>query len=394
MKAEENLRQSEAKLRFLFEESQALNLLIAPNGTIQDINKIVTSLLGYDKTEVIGKSALDFVVPEQREMVASILAKAFSGEDTPALEVDVIARDGIKTLLFSEGQVLLVEKGEIKSVLFTAVDITEQKRAIDRLKSVHKIYQQAIENAGGVPYLYNYRTNEFDYISEACEKLLGIPAKDLTRDKFLQLIQENIITEPGAPSDPYKYRSAFGSQTVSHYKADVRILTPAGEEKWLSDFSVPIFDEQTGEVVASLGILLDITDRKRAEEELKQIHRIYRSAIENAQGVPYRFKYTDTTYEFIGEGCEEILGIHPRELTFQKFRELVKEIIVTDPEGPFEADEYCAAFRTGQLKHFRVDYKIVTPQGTEKWLSDCALPLRDERTGTVIGALGILQDIT
>lgn len=394
MKAEENLRQSEAKLRFLFEESQALNILIAPDGTIKDINKSVTSILGYDKSEVLGKSALDFVVPEQREMVSNILTEALSGKDTPALEIDVIARDGVKTLFFSEGHVLLIEKGEIAGVLFTAVDITEQKRAVDKLKSVHKIYQQAIENAGGVPYLYNYRTNEYDYISDACEQLFGIPAKDLTHVKFLQLIQENIITEPGAPSDPYKYRDAFGSKIANHYKADIRIITPSGKEKWLSDFAVPIFDEQTGEVIASLGILQDITARKRAEEELKQIHSIYRSAIENAQGVPYRFKYEDTTYEFIGEGCEELLGIPPRELTFQKFRELVKEIIVTDPEGLSDPTEYITAFRTGQLKHFRVDYRIVTPQGIEKWLSDCALLISDEKTGRVIGALGILQDIT
>ncbi|MCD6385062.1 GGDEF domain-containing protein [Candidatus Sumerlaeota bacterium] len=135
-------------------------------------------------------------------------------------------------------------------------------------------------------------------------------------------------------------------------------------------------------------------ERRKAEEELKYVHDIYRRAIENAQGVPYRYNYSDERYIFIGEGCENLLGIKPQDLTHSKLKEIVKEIVPIDPEAPSDIYEYIEAFRQGKIERYRVDLKIETPAGEEKWISDCSVPIRDKNTGEVIGSLGILQDIT
>ncbi len=139
------------------------------------------------------------------------------------------------------------------------------------------------------------------------------------------------------------------------------------------------------------------TEHKRAEEELKHVHQVYREVIENAQGIPYRFNYDDSTFEFFGKDCEELIGIHSNEvtkLTYQKFREIVKKRIILDPEAPSDPFEYTKAFQRGEVKRYRADFKIVTPRGEEKWISDCSLPIFDKKTGKVIFSLGILQDIT
>jgi len=129
-RVEAALRKSESKYKFLFEKSTVLNSIIDINGVIRGVNGSFLKKLGYSRNEVIGKKALDFIVPEQRERVSAILEKDFKGEYTPEIEVDIHAKDGsIHTILFSSGAALLYEDDVPNAILITGIDITERKRA-------------------------------------------------------------------------------------------------------------------------------------------------------------------------------------------------------------------------------------------------------------------------
>jgi two-component system NtrC family sensor kinase len=135
-------------------------------------------------------------------------------------------------------------------------------------------------------------------------------------------------------------------------------------------------------------------ERILAERALSRSEAIYRAAIENASGVPYRLLYRDEHYEFMGEGIEKLVGVPANNLTFERFGAMVRERVVTDPLGSSDCFEYGRAFRAGIVPRFQADFLVVTPAGEQRWLSDCAVPVRDEPTGQIIGAFGILQDIT
>lgn len=183
----------------------------------------------------------------------------------------------------------------------------------------------------------------------------------------------------------------FGLPIVSDEAAEIDIITSDKEPR---SAIMRVAEAEWEGVDVFIVSLHDISERKRTEERLKQIHTIYTKAIENARGVPYRYRFADTRYEYIGKGCEEILGIPCGELTFKRMKELIKEIVVTDPGWEGDAEAYARAFHRGELKRYRADYRILTPQGEERWLSDCSLPIFDEKTGEVIGGIGILYDIT
>ena len=141
---EDALRKSESKYRFLFEKSTVLNSIIDINGIIVDVNSLFLEKLGYSKDEVVGKDALDFIVPEQRERVSAFLEKDFKGEYTPEIEVDVYAKDGsIHTILFSSGAALLYEDDLPTGILITGIDITDRKRAEELAKSQERQLLQA-----------------------------------------------------------------------------------------------------------------------------------------------------------------------------------------------------------------------------------------------------------
>jgi diguanylate cyclase (GGDEF)-like protein/PAS domain S-box-containing protein len=209
------------------------------------------------------------------------------------------------------------------------------------------------------------------------EELLMKDYREVYTPKSVQVLLEREKRRMRGEDVPARYETFFRKKDGSEIsvEANVTIINYKGE-------------------LATFGVIRDITERKQAEQELTLVHQIYRNAIENAQGVPYRLNYADNAYEFMGEGVKELLGIPSEELTFEKLRNVTKEIIVIDPKAPRDPYEYGRAFKRGEVIRYRVDLRIVTPSGVEKWLSDCSIPIRDEKTGQVTGSLGILQDVT
>ena len=65
------------------------------------------------------------------------------------------------------------------------------------------------------------------------------------------------------------YHKEVSRQGIDRYRANLKILTPAGETKWFSDCSLYLHDERTGEVTGSIGILQDITELKKTEQDLQ-----------------------------------------------------------------------------------------------------------------------------
>ncbi|MBN1900254.1 PAS domain S-box protein [Candidatus Sumerlaeota bacterium] len=163
--------------------------------------------------------------------------------------------------------------------------------------------------------------------------------------------------------------------------------------KYFNSYVEPLRNAE-GAIIGCISVSNDITERKQAEEELKLAHEIYPKAIENAKGVPYYLNLLDGTYEFIGQGWDELIGIPRMNMNHQKIMEVVDEVVVRTPGAPTDPAEYGKYFRSGKLERYRTDIRIHTPNGEVKWLTDCAVPIKDEKTGKVIGSLGIIQDIT
>lgn len=108
--------------------------------------------------------------------------------------------------------------------------------------------------------------------------------------------------------------------------------------------------------------------------------------------MPYQVRYDSGTYEFMGDGVKALLGLET--ITPGSIGKLIQEYVIIDPEIHVDIDEYHRMMRLGLLDKYRVDFRILTPQGKEKWVSDSAVPLKDEKSGIPYGSLGILQDIT
>lgn len=353
------------------------------------VNKAHAAIYGYDcPGDFLGKSWKflyeDSEIERLEEEVLPQVAKNGSW-------------NGMATGMKKDGtafpQEISFSKLEDGGLICVIRDVSEREQDRERLQFIHNIYRQTIVTAQEVPYQLNYQNKTYDYIGENCEELLGIPADEINLVEVRKLVKNGIVSDPDATQDYHKYNNLFKQGKIDHYKVELEIETPAGERKWISDRSLTLKDEKTGKITGAMGILRDITEVKEYEKNLEYIHNIYRKTIENASGIPYRLRYEDSTYEYMGNGVEELFGIKSDKLQFNKIGEMVISATVLAPDAPEDYLKYGQLFKEGKIEHYNVELHLKTKHGSEKWIVDRALPIKDT-AGKVVGSMGIIQDIT
>ena len=260
-KVEDSLRESEGKYRFLYEQSPTVNMIIGMDGMIKDVNETVVREISYSKDEIVGKPALEFVVPEQKEKVAAQLEREFKGEDTPEIDVDIYAKDGsIHTILFSPGQISLYEGGQPTSILVTGIDITQRKKAEELLRTERDRLEAVTQNIGvGLAIISKeYRTL---WSNEVLKKIFG-------GDEGKTCYQTYNLRSDICPG--------CGVREVFEKEKDICVHEQVGKDKngetiWSQIIATAIKDKE-GNIISAMEVVVPITERKRAEEVLQVSH--------------------------------------------------------------------------------------------------------------------------
>jgi len=140
-------------------------------------------------------------------------------------------------------------------------------------------------------------------------------------------------------------------------------------------------------------ILSAAIQRQKADSAVQESERIYRQAIEAAGAVPYYRDYGKNQYLFMGKGVEKILGYTPEEFTPQLLGKIVREFYLLGEGEGLSLEEAMNRSRSGLMKEWKVDARMLTRDGGERWISDSAVELFNEDELSY-ASVGILQDIT
>ena len=283
-------RKAEQQLRVLssaIEQASDFIIITDCHGVIEYINPKVTDFIGFHHPEVIGKTPRILKSGQHpREFYERLWQTVLNGEVYRGTIINK-KKDGALYIEEKTISPLKNEKGDIIHFVSTGRDVTERKRAEEAIAQSERMYRGAIEVAEAVPYYFNYETAMYDFIGTGILTLTGYSNEEFTPAIWSEIMQEEIPIGAlaGLPSEQAHKKIREGDGL--NWRSDCRILTKSGEERWLTDSAVMI-KNRLGVTTGSLGILLDITERKRAEKRIE-----YLAYFDSLTGLPNRTLFLD-----------------------------------------------------------------------------------------------------
>ncbi|HEY7545965.1 MAG TPA: PAS domain S-box protein, partial [Blastocatellia bacterium] len=267
---EEALRASEARFSKAFNASpRPMSIIRLRDRCVIDVNESVSRVTGYAREEIIGRTPqeLNFWIDDKdRLSVRQALEK--EGRIS-AFEIGFRTRQGPSRQGLFSAEMIEID-GE-QCLLATVEDITERKRAEEALRESESLFRTLAETISAG--LYIYRGTQYIYVNSAAEKITGY-----SRDELLSMP----IWEPFHPD----FRETIRQRTIARQRGadapsqyEAKLLTKNGENRWVYiNAKVIVYQGEQ----AVLATAFDITERRLAEEALRESEERYRAFVANS----------------------------------------------------------------------------------------------------------------
>jgi len=298
IESEQKLKESEEKYRKFVEQSKDGVVLVDENATIIEWNKGQEKISGLKKKAVLGKRIWDVQYQafpdelksqERLEHLKLSIKQAFKTGNTPwdnvLQERDIRDSHGNRHIIQQAPFLIKTEKKYMLGVIsrdITELKEEEQKRkfaqeelqkSYEKLKELEKI----INSSPGVLFLWkNTKGWPVEFVSENI-KQFGYNPEDFYSGK---VYYEDIV-HPDDLDRIAEEVNNYNNEDIDEFTQEYRIITKAGEVKWLDDRTW-IRRDIKGKITHFQGIVLDITVRKATEEALKLSEKNYKDAYNKA----------------------------------------------------------------------------------------------------------------
>jgi PAS domain S-box-containing protein len=348
-----------------------------PDGTLTFVNDAYCRYFEKSVDELIGDSFLSLIADESQASIRHMLETLTTlTPDRPRLinEYSVVNPDG--TMGWQEWQETAIFDTDGHIVEFQGVgrDVTQQKQTELALERSQHQYQSLINSVDGVVWNVDFETFVFTFVSPQAEQLLGYPT-----DAWLN---HPTFWQDHIHPDDREYAihvCTTESQLGRNHTFDYRMIRADGSAIWVRD--IVNVTTENGVPISLQGLLIDITDEKSREEQLRHYKRI-------VSATPDAIALLDSEYRYIvtNQAYFTWHGYHEHELAGRSIAELYSPEMFDDRLKP-QLDEALA----GNIVRFQewIDFQHVGRQ----FISFTYAPYF-EADGTVAGVVILARDIT
>jgi len=377
-KLNEATQESEEKYRGLVENSASF-IGILQDGILKYVNQAAVGRLGRTYDELVSPSfdPIEKVVAERfKGLIKENVGKRLSGEDVSPYEVSLITRDGSEIPVMVRAT-KIVYQGR-PAVEFTFNDISERKRMEEELSRSSQFLGSVVENAYVWLDVLDSQQNVLVW-NKAAETMSGYSREEV--------LGHGKIWEWLYPGQEYREQTTETVNDIlqsgrTDVDTETRIKRKDGQTRIIS-WNERALTDQDGKTIGTIAIGHDITERKRAEENLRQSEERYHSLFDRTLDGMYRSthegRFVDVNPAFV-----KMFGYSSKQEVLD-IKDIKKELYFAPEErGSHILD-------TGQ-EEVEV-YRMRRKDGSEIWVEDHGGYVHDER-GNIIYHEGLVRDFT
>jgi PAS domain S-box-containing protein len=370
----------EARLRLatIVESSDDAIIGTDMDGIITTWNKGAGQLYGYSAGEVIGKPFSLLVPPDRAGDCAEIMEALRRGNPITHYETVWQAKDGARIEVSLTMSPLRDSEGRIVGASVIGHDVTERKLAERELSLAHERLHLAMQAGRAGGWEWDIQSGRSLRFGETHALLGTIP------ETYSGTVQE--FWDRVHPEDGVRLHDAVehAKQNNTEFNEEFRVVWPNGTVHWLRSQG-RFFYTANGEAERMLGISVNITERKQAEEALRKSEERFRLAAQAGKMFAYEWDAATDVIVRSGESAQ-ILGTDEMQVTGQ-------EILTHVHPDDRERLKAAIAALSPEKPYLLISYRIVRADSTVIWVERNSRAHFDEQ-GRLLRIIGMVADVT
>ncbi len=362
----------EEMYRIAAENTRDSIVVVDGDAIVRYVSPSIYEISGYTVEEYTGMDAFDIIWPEDRERLRGKLAEAVQTRQPVDVEYRLQHRDGRLIYLETRVKPVLDDEGRVRYVVAVVRDVTRRKQTEQMLENI-------LDNVNALVLSTDKEISRYAFFSGNTEKICGIPKSEIMArplrlhdhihpdDNEILMGEAKRALDNGLP-----LRQAF------------RWIHDPNEARWGQMIIHPYLDS-TGAVERLDGIILDITDKKRAELALEESEQRYKSLFHHNLDAVFSIELDELRFVNANAAFETMTGISFDNLRDRCFIGLIHD------------EDHSDVFRTlhevtGQEEPRDLECRLASTGDGERIVSITFVPIF--LSGELNGIHAIMKDIT